>query len=51
VASVTRRLNTPELKHLKAVATQACLQQRRELDRAGEKPAELEPEWEEDAWG
>ena len=57
VASVTRRLNTPELKHLKAVATQACLKQRRELDREavnqtqakGWEDSGLEPELE-DVW-
>jgi hypothetical protein len=58
LASVKRRLNTPEIKHLKAAATQACLKQRQELDREivkhtkeiGWEDSDLEPEWEEDRW-
>ena len=58
LASVKRRLNTPELKHLKAVTTQVCLEQRQELDRAfvkhpkemGWEDSGLEPELEEDVW-
>jgi hypothetical protein len=58
LASVHRRLNTPELKHLKAVATQVCLEQRQELDREltqqaqtrGWENSEREPELEEDVW-
>jgi hypothetical protein len=58
LASVKRRLNTPEIKQLKAAATQACLKQRDELDRAvvnhtqakGWEDSGLEPEWEEDVW-
>jgi hypothetical protein len=47
VASVHRRLNTPELKHLRDTATQVCREQRRDLDR--ETPHAGEREWE-DAW-
>jgi hypothetical protein len=58
LAAVQGRLNKPDLKQLIASATQACLDQRRELDRELEKKAqereqqewELEPELEEDAW-
>ena len=58
LASVKRRLNTPEIKQLKAAATQACLEQREELDREsvnqtqarGGEGLDLEPEWEEDVW-
>ena len=56
LASVPRRLNTPELKQLTAAATAACLAQREERElkqpsREREEAAwELEPELEEDAW-
>jgi hypothetical protein len=59
LASVKRRLNTPEIKQLKAAATQNCLEQREELDRESVKQTrsrgwedwELEPEWEVFEWG
>jgi hypothetical protein len=58
LASVNRRLNTPEITHLKAAATQVCLEQRQELDREvvnqtqarGWEDSGLEPAWEEDVW-
>jgi hypothetical protein len=58
LASVKRRLTTPEIKHLKALATQVCLEQRQELDRPfvnhtqlrGWEDAGLEPELEEEVW-
>jgi hypothetical protein len=50
VASVPRRLNTPELKQLTEAATQVCLEQRQERDREARQSWELEPELEEDAW-
>jgi hypothetical protein len=40
VASVHRRLNTPELKHLKDTATQVCREQRGERDREAEQEQE-----------
>ena len=58
LASVQRRLNTPELKHLRDTATLVCREQRQELDvlleqqtreRVQEDSAR-EPEWEEDVW-
>ena len=45
LASVPRRLNTPELKQLTLAATQACLEQRQERE-----PRQLSREPEEDAW-
>jgi hypothetical protein len=54
LASVPRRLNTPELKQLTAAATAACLEQRHEREPV--QPSrewedwEREPESEEDAW-
>lgn len=59
IAAVNRRLNTPELNHIREATTQACLEQRRELDRALSRQArqsekgegwEPEPTREEDAW-
>jgi hypothetical protein len=58
LAAVNRRLNTPELNHIRDAATQACLDQRKELDRSLELQAqerkqgewEPEPTLEEDAW-
>jgi hypothetical protein len=58
LAAVTRRLDTPELNKIRDAATQACLDQRRELDRSLEHQAqerkqgewEPEPTREEDAW-
>jgi hypothetical protein len=58
LASVKRRLNTPEITQLKAATTQACLEQRTNLDREavqqtqgkGWEDAGLEPAWEEDVW-
>jgi hypothetical protein len=58
LAAVNRRLNTPELNHIREATTQACLEQRRELDRSREIQArargqgewELEPTLEEGAW-
>jgi hypothetical protein len=46
LASVPRRLNTPELKQLRDTATKACLEQRQERDR--HERQEREPE--EDEW-
>jgi hypothetical protein len=60
LASVQGRLDKPDLKRLIEVTTQACLEQRRELDRARERQArqreigeewEPEPTLEEDRWG
>jgi hypothetical protein len=54
LASVPRRLNTPELKQLTAAATAACLAQRQERElRQPSREREdwaLEPALEEDAW-
>jgi hypothetical protein len=54
LASVPRRLNTPELKQLTAAATAACLEQRHEREPVHPSRAwedwEREPELEEDAW-
>jgi hypothetical protein len=51
LASVHRRLNTPELKHLRDTATEVCLEQRRERDRALERQSyEQEQEVYEWAW-
>jgi hypothetical protein len=46
LATVPRRLNTPELKQLKDSATQVCLEQRQERDRHERQ----EREQEEDEW-
>ena len=59
LAALNRRLDKPELHHLIEATTQACCEQRRELDRALSRQAreqgrgewELEPTLEEDAWG
>jgi hypothetical protein len=50
LASVHRRLNTPELKQLKDTATQVCREQRTERDQYLEKQ-EQEQEWEVFEWG
>jgi hypothetical protein len=54
VASVPRRLKTPELKQLTEAATQVCLEQRQERDRElsqqSREREELEPALEEDEW-
>jgi hypothetical protein len=58
LAALNRRLDTPELNHIREVTTQACLRERRELDRMLERQArareqgewELEPQLREDAW-
>jgi hypothetical protein len=58
LAAVNRRLNTPELNRIIEVTTQACLEQRRELDRSlsrqarsrGQGEWELEPTLAEDTW-
>jgi hypothetical protein len=58
LAAVPRRLDTPELNRIREATTQACLEQRQELDRTrGQKEQErvgveweLEPTLEEDAW-
>jgi len=39
LAAVNRRLNTPELNHIRDATTIACLEQRRELDRSLERQA------------
>jgi hypothetical protein len=52
------RLDKPDLDRVRAATTEACLEQRRELDRARERQErsrgigdwELEPTLEEDAW-
>jgi hypothetical protein len=59
LAAVNRRLDTPELNRIREATTQACLGQRKELDRSREHKAqerkqgewEPEPTLEEDAWG
>jgi hypothetical protein len=59
LAAVNRRLDTPELNRIREATTQACLEQRKELDRSpGHKAQERtqgewepEPTREEDAWG
>ena len=59
LAAVNRRLDTPELNRIRETTTQACLEQRKELDRSlGHKAQERkqgewepEPTLEEDAWG
>jgi hypothetical protein len=60
LASIQGRLDKPDLDRLREVTTQACLEQRRELDRALERQAqarerggeewEPEPTREEDRW-
>jgi hypothetical protein len=52
LASVPRKLNTPELKSLRDAATKACLEQRQERDSLLERrlDGELEPELEAEAW-
>jgi hypothetical protein len=58
LAAVNRRLERPELDHIREAATHACLGQRRELDRNREHQAherkqgewEPEPTLGEDAW-
>jgi hypothetical protein len=58
LAAVNRRLNTPELNRIRETTTQACLEQRLELDRSlsrqararGQGEWELEPTLAEDAW-
>jgi hypothetical protein len=60
LAAVNRRLDTPELNRIREATTQACLEQRQELDRSRERQArqrergdewEPEPTLQEDAWG
>jgi hypothetical protein len=51
VASVPRRLNTPEIEGLRDAATQVCLEQRQERDREARESTTWEREPEEDAWG
>jgi hypothetical protein len=58
LAALPRRLEKPELNRIREETTTACLEQRRELDRARERQAreqkqgewELEPTLEEDTW-
>jgi hypothetical protein len=58
LAAVPRRLEKPDLDRIREETTTACLEQRRELDRARERQARerergewaLEPTLEEDAW-
>jgi hypothetical protein len=58
LAAVNRRLDTPELNQIRKVTTQACLEQRRELDRTLSRHArereqgewEPEPQLQEDRW-
>jgi hypothetical protein len=58
LAAVNRRLDTPELNRIRDATTQACLEQRRELDRTLSRQAreregegwEPEPTLKEDAW-
>ena len=59
LAALTGRLDTPDLKRLIDVTTEACLDQRRDLDRTRERQErsrgrgewEPEPTLQEDAWG
>ena len=59
LAAVNRRLDTPELNRIRAATTQACLEQRLELDRSLSRQAreregeewEPEPTLAEDTWG
>jgi hypothetical protein len=57
LAAVNRRLDTPELNRIREATTQACLEQRLELDRSREQKErervgewELEPTLAEDTW-
>jgi hypothetical protein len=58
LAAVNRRLDTPELNRIREATTQACLEQRLELDRSlsrqararGQGEWELEPTLAEDTW-
>jgi hypothetical protein len=58
LAAVNRRLDTPELNRIRDATTQACLEQRKELDRSRERQMgerdqdgwEPEPTLEEDTW-
>lgn len=58
LVAVNRRLDTPELNRVREATTQACLEQRRELDRALSRQAReqgqgewgLEPTLTEDTW-
>jgi hypothetical protein len=58
LAAVSRRLDTPELNRIREVTTQACLEQRKELDRSLSRQArekegeewEPEPTLAEDTW-
>jgi hypothetical protein len=59
LASLQGRLDKPDLRRMIDVTTTACLEQRRELDRARERTArerggedwELEPHLQEERWG
>jgi hypothetical protein len=59
LAAINRRLERPELDHIRQATTSTCLEQRREIDRGREIRAreqgrgewEPEPTLEEDAWG
>jgi hypothetical protein len=50
LASVPRRLNTPEIEGWRDAATQVCLEQRQERDRETQAATAGERELEEDAW-
>ena len=58
LAAVNRRLDTPELNRIREVTTQACREQRRELDKTRERKArqrergewEPEPQLQEGRW-
>jgi hypothetical protein len=58
LAALPRRLEKPELNHIREETTYTCLEQRRELNRSRERQIrereqdawELEPPLEEDAW-
>ena len=59
LAAIQGRLDKPDVRRLIDVTTQACLEQRRELDRILERQArereqdewDREPTREEDGWG
>src|SRR5215475_5850321 len=59
LAAIQGRLDTPDVNRLRAATTEACLEQRRDLDRTRERQArergmgewEPEPTMEENAWG
>src|SRR4030095_17005128 len=61
LASIQGRLDKPDVDRLRKATTQACLEQRRDLDRGLERQAqareeeqqgwELEPQLQEDRWG